>query len=292
MPMRGTYRFETDDNNALVDNGANLDKLRTLFRDGAIINEHWGPGNDGDFDNGSWHILCHLTGGSGVLSTESGRAWCGITHLPAADSYQASFVYRRNGRAVTVPLSSEEGITVSNGAATLGYIEGSSLGHIAARGVNDLPEAFNGWPRQMFDQDPTSDVDGGTVWEQWCTTRDIRPSSAIGSAVLQAYLTLVSRLGGRYVAAVARGRRDHDHPIQLVSLVKAGLLTNDDAMWSVSPEPIPLAAQRLLYEARPADSLHATELLPFSSDVKKYFMFQRRIDRWSKADEVRRDLGL
>jgi len=292
MPIRGTYCFETDNNGTLVDNANNLEKLRKLFRDGAIINGHWGPGNEGDFDNGSWHLLCHLAGGSGALVTRSGRAWCGITHLPATDSYQASVVYRRNGTVVTSPLRSAEGFSVSDGAQVLGYVEGSSIGHIAARGVNDPPNAFNHWPRQSFDKNPGTDEDGGTVWEHWCTTRDIRSSSAIGSAVLHAYLTLVSRFGGRYVAAVARGRREHDHPTQLAALLNAGLLTRDDATWNVSPEPIPQNAQELLYEARQADMLQAVELLPYTPGVQKYFMFQRRIDQWSRTDDVRSDLGV
>jgi hypothetical protein len=174
----------------------------------------------------------------------------------------------------------------------LGYIEGSSVGHIAARNVNDPATAFNRWPRQSFDQPTDSDQDGGTVWEHWCTTRDIRPSSAIGTSVLKAYLTLVSRLGGRFVAAVARGRREHNHPRQLAALVEAGLLTRDEATWDVMPDPIPRAAQDLLYEARPADALAAAESLPFTPGNQKYFMFQRRIRRWSRADQVERDLGV
>jgi hypothetical protein len=292
MPTRGTYNFETDNNGALVDNAANLDKVRKLFRDSAIINGNFGPGNFGDFTNGSWHILCHLAGGSGVLNTASGRAWCGITHLPANDTYQASLVYRRNGAPATVPLAGGEGAGLANGAQVLGYIEGSSAGHIAARDVNDPPNAFNRWPRQSFDKEADSDMDGGTVWEHWCTTRDIRESSAIGSSVLKAYLTLVSRLGGRYVAAVARGRREHNHPNQLAALVKAGFLTADEAMWDVLPEPIPRGAQELLYEARPGDALEAAEALQFTPGSQKYFMFQRRIRRWSMADDVRRDLGM
>ncbi len=249
-------------------------------------------GNDGDFDNGSWHILCHLAGGSGVLNTAAGRGWCGITHVPANDVYQATITYRRNGVAITVPLGAPEGAALANGAACLGFIEGSSVGHIAARGVNDASNAFNGWPRQTFDKDVSSDEDGGTVWEQWSTTRDIRASSAIGTSVLKAYLTLVSRLGGRFVASVARGRREHNHPKQLVALVKAGFLTSDDATWDVMPDSIPRAAQDLLYEARPADALAASESLPFTSGDQHYFMFQRRIRRWSRSADVRRDLGL
>lgn len=292
MPTQGSYDFEIDGNGAVVDSAANLEKLRNLFRDDAIIDGNWGPGNYGDFDNGSWHILCHLAGGSGVLNTRSGRAWCGITHVPANDTYRATITYRRNGSATTVPLGESEGAALASGAQCLGFIEGSSVGHIAARGVNDGPNAFNGWPRQSFDKDVSSDEDGGTVWEHWSTTRDIRPSSAIGTSVLKAYLTLVSRLTGRFVAAVARGRREHGHPRQLVALVKAGLLTPDEATWDATPDAIPRGAQDLLYEARPADALAATESLPFGPGGQRYFMFQRRIRRWSKTGDVRRDLGI
>jgi hypothetical protein len=289
---RGSYEFETDGRAALVDNAVNLEKLRALFRDATIIDGRWGPGNDGDFDNGSWHILCHLAAGAGVLSTPSGRVWCGITHAPAIDTYQATLVYRREGSVRTSPLKARDSEALLSGVQCLGFVEGSSLGHIMARGVNDAPTAFNGWPRQQFDQSATSDDDGGTVWEHWSTTRDIRPSSAIGTSVLAAYLTLVSRLGGRFVAAVARGRREHDHPSQLVALVKAGVLTLQDAVWDVMPDPIPRAAQDLLYEARPAEALAAAESLPFTPGRQHYFMFQRRIDRWSSASAVRQDLGI
>jgi hypothetical protein len=74
--------------------------------------------------------------------------------------------------------------------------------------------------------------------------------------------------------------------------VKAGLLTAEEAMWDVMPEPIPRAVQDLLYEARPADALTASASLPFVPDRQTYFMFQRRIRRWSKADDVKRDLGM
>jgi hypothetical protein len=292
MTTRGTYSFDIDDNGALVSSAANMEKLRKLFRDADIINGNWGPGDEGDFDNGSWHILCHLAGGSGVLNTRLGRAWCGITHVPADDSYQASIVYRQNGVVVTAELANAEGTGLANRSEVLGFLEGSSAGHITARNVNDPSTAFNGWPRQRFDQDVNSDQDGGTVWEHWCTTRDIRPSSAIGTSVLNAYLTLVSVLGGRFVAAVARGRREHGHPRQLAALVKAGVLAADEATWNVIPDPIPRAAQDLLYQARPADALEAADMLPFTLGAQRYFMFERRIAAWSKADDVRRDLAI
>ena len=136
------------------------------------------------------------------------------------------------------------------------------------------------------------DGDGGPVWEHWSTTRDIRSSSVIGTSVLEAYLTLVSCVGGRFVAAIARGRREHSHPRQLAALVESGLLTTAEATWDVMPDPIPGAAQNLLYEARPADALAASELLPFTTGTQRYFMFQRRIRRWSKVASVKRDLGI
>ena len=292
MPTRGSYAFDINDDGALADSVANLDKLRTLFRDDAIIRGNWGPGNYGDFDDGSWHILCHLAGGSGVLSTASGRAWCGITHAPANDTYQATVTYLENNAATTVPLKASDGTALAVGAERLGFVEGASVGHISARGVTDADGAFNGWPRQSFDHDALSDEDGGPVWEHWSTTRDIRSSSAIGSSVLEAYLTLVSCLGGRFVAAVARGRREHSHPRQLAALVESGLLTTAEATWDVMPDPIPRAAQNLLYEARPADALAASELLPFTTRTQRYFMFQRRIRRWSTVASVKLDLGI
>ena len=172
-----------------------------------------------------------------------GRAWCAITHVPADDTYAATITCRRNGRVTTEPLATGAGAALADGAECLGFIEGSSVGHIAARSATDASNTFNGWTRQSFDKDVTSDEDGGTVWEHWVTTRDLRPSSRMGTSVLQAYLTLVARLGGRFVAAVARGRREHNHPRQLVALVKAGLLTADEAAWDVAPDPIPRAAQ-------------------------------------------------
>jgi hypothetical protein len=101
----------------------------------------------------------------------------------------------------------------------------------------------------------------------------------------------VSALGGRFVAAVARGRREHEHPRQLAALVRAGLLTREEATWDVRPVPIPEQAQRLLYEARPEEWIRAAALLPFDAGrAPQYFMFERRIDRWSKAADVKRDL--
>lgn len=289
MPERGTYGFGVTQTGRLIDDAGNRERLGRLFRDSGIIQGRWGPGRSGDFDNGSWHILCHLAGASGVLRNGTTNAWCGITHLKDSDSYAATVTVRADGQVKTALLQGQE---LANNPKIAGFLEGTSQGHIAARGVDDAGTAFNGWPRQKFDQDVDSSANGGTVWEQWCTTRDIRPSSQIGSAVLDAYLTLISVLGGRFVAAVARGRRQHEHPIQLVALVRAGLLTAEEATWDVTPQPIPMASQNLLYEARPADALAACEQLTFRDDMPTYYMFSRRIGQWSTTQDVRRDLGI
>lgn len=293
MPAtRGSYNFDVDERDTLFDSAANLEKLRRLFRDGQIIGGDWGPGRPGDFDHGSWHVLCHLAGASGVFDTAAGRTWCAITHVPTADTYEATITYRSGSGVATIPLASAEGKSMAARAACVGFIEGTSQGHIAARGANDTSTAFNSWPRQMFDQGVSSQANGGTVWEHWSTTRDIRESSAIGTAVLRAWLTLIACLGGQFVGAVARGRREHSHPRQLVALVRAGVLTQAEALWDVTPHPIPKPAQDRMHEARPADSLAVAEALPFVAGQKKYFMFARRIGHWSSTASVKRDLGL
>ena len=75
-------------------------------------------------------------------------------------------------------------------------------------------------------------------------------------------------------------------------LVQSGLLTTAEATWDVMSDPVQRAAQNLPYEVRPADALAASELLPFSTGTQRYFMFQRRIRRWSKVASVKLDLGI
>ena len=176
----------------------------------------------------------------------------------------------------TVPLRGSDGTALAAGAERLGFVEGVSVGHLSARGVTDGDGAFNGWPRQSFDHDALSDKDGGRVWEHWSTTSDIRSSSAIGTSVLEAYLTLVSCLGGRFVAAVCAWTAE----------------TQPSETARRLPDPISRAPQNLLYEARPADALAASELLPFTTGAQRYFLFQRRIRRRSKVASVKRDLGI
>lgn len=177
-------------------------------------------------------------------------------------------------------------------ANLVGYVEGTSRGHISARNVQDPPDAFNFWPRQAFDSAVGSDDDGGTVWEHWCTTRDLRRSNPVGDSVLRAYLTLASTLGGEFVASVARGRRSYHHPVQLCALVTAGFIARTEALWDTTPCRIPRTAERLLQEARPTDSLKVVESMAWTpSGGRRYFMFSRRIRSWSDKSSVERDLN-
>lgn len=291
-PGRGTYQFDVYDNGNIINNEANLDRLCKLFRDGEIIGGKWGPGRPGDFDNGSWHILCHLAAGSGVYINGNNYLWVSITHAGDKDEYSAT-VSTKNGDSIRrVPLNSAEGYDLIASSKILGYIEGSSQGHILARNIQDPPTAFNSWPRQYFDRDVDSPNNGGTVWELWCPTRDIRKSCAVGYSVLSAYLALVSTLGGKFVAAVARGRRSHEHPRQLCALVKAGFISHEEALWDTMPKPITPDAERFFKEAKPEFSLQALEKIQWdTSGELYYYMFKRKIDSWSKARDVKDDLN-
>ena len=189
----------------------------------------------------------------------------------------------------TFPLDSAEGRFLIEGSEVLGFVEGNSLGRTSARGVNDPPTLFNLWKRQDFDQPVDSKEDGGKVWEHWCTLRDIRVTSRIGTSVLKAYVSLVSVLGDRFPATVARGRRDYGHPEQLHALVEAGFTSKKSAVWDTTPKAIPDKAEKLLYAADPASELQAVGQLEWGNPPL-YYMFARRISHWSSARNVENDL--
>lgn len=293
MSGRGTYGFEVQPNENLVDSPNNLERLRNLFRDTKIISGRTGPGEAGDFDNGSWHILCHLAGGAGVYRLEGQYFWVGITHKESVDEYEATVTFRDSSEIRTINLKLAESQELVKKASLQGFVEGSSCGHILARAAKDSSSVFNGWRRQDFDKPGWSKKPGGTVWEHWCTTRDIRGSNAVSNSLLGAYLTLIANLGGRFVAAVARGRREHEHPFQLCALVKAGVLTDIEATWDTLPLSIPADVQKKLYEARAVDYVKAAELLKWNqANTPRYFMFKRGINSWNPSAMVRADLTL
>jgi len=291
--QRGSYGFEVRESDRLLDNESNIERVRTLFRDDAIISGKWGPGNPGDFDNGGWHSLCHLAAVSAVFKSASKFYWVGITHAGSVDRYQATVSFlgapEHEERA---DLGSEAGRGLLANAELVGCVEGASEGHILAKSVIDPPDRFNGWMRQDFDRPAERDKkEGGTVWEHWCTTRDLRTSQPVGDSLLRAYLRLVSVLGGEYVALGIRGRRKYNHPDQLCALVIAGFLTRDEAVVDLRPLEIPLTAQRLFKEARPLDSLRAVERLSWPTPpVRCYYMFKRAIKQFSDRAAVEADL--
>ena len=284
MALRGSFRFDVTPAGDLSTSPANVEALRALWLDRALVSgDDLGPGDPGDFDRGAWHIACHLLAAGGVRRAADGRLlWLEVSYDAPRDEYHASVSTRADSTVRTERLDSADGRRLVAGSTLLGFVEGNSVGRISARSAQDTADRFNGWRRQQFDQDAASPEDGGKVWEHWCTTRDIRPSNIIGSSVLLAYVTLVAALGDRFVAAVARGRREYGHPEQLSAMVSAGLASEASATWETDPHALPPSAELLLLEARPAEALRAVEQLSWDP-APRYYMFSRRIDRWSDA---------
>jgi hypothetical protein len=289
---RGAFGFEVTATGDLLDVPANFEALRRLWLDRDLINgEDLGPGNDGDFDVGAWHVGCHLVAAGGVRRSASGQLlYLELSYDRAKDEYFASVTADGSGPIRTHRVDSADGQGLLRGSALVGFIEGNSLGRISARGTIDTPNRFNGWRRQSFDRSASETADGGKVWEHWCTLRDIRSSASVGSSVLKAYIGLCAALGDLFVPTVARGRRDYGHPQQLCAMVRAGLTSESSATWAGTPTAIPPAAEALLLEARPGDSIVAARLLTWSNSPC-YHMFRRRIGHWSPADAVTRDWG-
>src|SRR5262249_5259322 len=233
---------------------------------------------------------CHLAGAGGVCRTSQGDLlWLEISHDSARDEYYASVSVRAANGCRTEHIDSAAGRLLLRGATVLGFVEGTSTGRTSARDRHDPPTVFNLRRRQDFDQPVDSPDDGGKVWEHWCTERDIRAGARIGTSVLSAYVALVAVLGDRFVAAVARGRRDYAHPRQLAALVKAGFVSEAAALWETSPVALPAAAGRALLESQPAQALHAVAALDWTKPPR-YYMFARRLASWNPAADMRREL--
>jgi hypothetical protein len=229
---------------------------------------------------------------AGVLQDEDNRfLWLEVSYDVGCDQYFPSMTWRSALSSQTIPLDSAEARGLLPGAKLLGFIEGNSTGRTSARRVYDGPARFNLWRRQDFDQPVDATDDGGKVWEHWCMLRDIRPSSSIGTSVLTAYVSLLSVLGDRFAAAVARGRRDYGHPRQLCEMVCAGLVAEAAALWDTKPVAIPAEFESRLMSAEPVRCVQVCEAMDWK-DPPRYYMFQRRIDHWNDADNVRRELEL
>ena len=289
--VRGTFEFLVTPTGDLINHATNVRLLGQLWLDRTLLTgDDLGPGDPGDFDFGAWHSSCHLLGAGGARKAADGRIlWLEVSHHPLRDEYFASVTVREKAGPRTVPLDSADGRTLVDRSILLGFVEGNSTGRTSARQVCDGPDRFNLWRRQDFDQPAGTDLEGGKVWEHWCTLRDLRASNRIGLSALTAYVSLVAALGDRFAAAVARGRRDYGHPRQLVALVQAGFVGAEAATWDVTPTALPATAEPLLSEADPARALEAVEKLDWAKGPR-YFMFARKLASWSAAKAVKADL--
>ena len=241
VTTRGSLNFQITPTGDLQNSATNVKLLRQLWADRSLVHgEDLGPGDEGDFDHGAWHSSCHLLGAGGVRRAADGRVvWLEVSHDADRDVYFASATVREPTRVRTVPLESAEGRTLLDQSDLLGFVEGNSTGRTSARRTFDAPDRFNLWRRQDFDQPLTAEVEGGKVWEHWCTLREPAPSNRVGLSVLTAYVSLAAALGDKFAASVARGRREYGHPRQLCALVHAGFVDLDSAAWDTTPSAIP-----------------------------------------------------
>jgi hypothetical protein len=267
--------FEVDSNGALLPTEANLGALRELWvsrPDGMEPGPGVGP-------TGAWHVACHLVAAGCVCRAADGQiVWMEMSHVPANDTYAATLTSGSDGQLETMRLDSPEAQQLLENTALLGFVEGTSEGHITARGVQDPPDRFDDWKRQTFDQELGSQERGGRVWEHWCTTRELAPDSELSVSLLTAYLQLCGVGGDLFAPTVARGRTAYGHPAQLNEMINAGFTTRESASWRTTPAPIGRESELLLQEARPADALRAIRLLAWPDDGPTYHMYPRRIN--------------
>jgi hypothetical protein len=275
---RGSSAFQVDVSGRLVANDYNVEALRRLWASRPSGLE-MGPGVG---PTGAWHVSCHLVAAGCVRRAADGRIlWLEISHVSADDTYATTLTHGSDARSETVAVGSPEATHLEN-SQLLGFVEGTSEGHISARGVNDPPGRFGSWKRQDYDRPAGSfGQQGGRVWEHWCTTRDLTPQSKLSVSVLTAYLQLCNLAGDRFAPTVARGRTDYGHPDQLMALIDAGFTAAESARWQTTPRPIDREAELLLHEATPAAAFRAVRSLPWSSTEPTYFMYQRRISQWA-----------
>ncbi len=287
---RGSYGFMIGGEGQVLDTPENVEALRKLWLGRELVEGYYlGPGNPGDFDHGAWHVGCHLVAAGGVRQTKNGSLlWLEISHDMVHDQYYGSVTRRVENEIKTSRLDSAEGRALVYDSKLLGFVEGNSVGRISARGISDPPNLFHLWRRQDFDQPIDSKSDGGKVWEHWCTLRDIRESSRIGTSILTAFVSLVSALGDKFPASVARGRRDYGHPDQLCAMIEAGFVSKEVAFWDIIPRPITSRAEELLLAADPPSEFEGVENLEWE-DQPQYYMYPRRIKSWSAAKDVKDD---
>ena len=281
--QRGAFNFLVNETGNLIDCPENIDALKRLWLDRTLISRsNLGPGvREGE----AWHISCHLVAAGCVKRSRNGQLlWLEISHDGESDRYYASVTTSENGNINTMQIDSSQGNELVEGSTLLGFVEGTSVGRISAKGIDDSPESFNGYMRQRYDSTPGSTSQGGKTWEHWCTTRNFSASSDVGSSVLSAYIKLTAVSGDLFPATVARGRTQFGHPRQLDAMIVAGFTTEESASWQTEPVPIPRDIELRLQKATPADAFGAIELLEWNDIEPRYYMFERKIRNWGRRE--------
>ena len=271
---RGTSGFEVDQSGALLANAHNVNALRELWasRPQAL------PLGPGVGSTGAWHVSCHVVAAGCARRASNGDLlWLEVSHVAATDRYDATLTRTSNGQSSTLSLDSDAARRLLQDSTLLGFVEGTSEGHISARGVRDTPTQFGGYLRQNYDQPAGSSNQGGRVWEHWCTTRDLEAHQPLSVSLLTAYLELCHAAGDLFGPTVARGRTNYGHPDQLIAMLDAGFADPASARWNTTPQPIERTVELIMHEATPSDALRAVSMLPWSSAQPQYFMYPRRI---------------
>ncbi|MBF0410967.1 MAG: hypothetical protein HQM10_26725 [Candidatus Riflebacteria bacterium] len=289
---RGSIGFEVLDSGNLVNSAENVELLRKLWLDRDLISgELLGPGDPGDFDYGAWHSSCHLVSAGGVAKTIEGKfLWLEISYDSKKDEYYSSVSFQASGMVKNWRLDSADGRKITSNAKILGFVEGNSNGRISARNVIDPPKRFNLSRRQDYDMYESDPREGGKVWEHWCTLRDFRKSSRIGTSVLTAYISLTSVLGDSFPAIVARGRSEYGHPEQLCAMVKAGFVSMDSAIINLYPKAIPEELEKDFCSANVGRIVPELEKMGWDDSSLNYFMFSRKIGCWVSREETEESL--
>ena len=289
---RGSYEFEAGDSGGLLNTASNVELLRELWLDRDNINgDDIGPGDPGDFDNGAWHVACHLLGGGGVRKLATASSPGSRSRMTSAERpYFASATVRegqarapcRSIRRRDAHCLQIESLSVSSRELRSAGCPPASPGSAVA--VQSVAPA--GFRPAAGQRRRTAAAFGSTGAR--CATSG--PTHAIGTSVLTAYVSLVAALGDLFIPCVARGRREYGHPVQLRAMVARRPGRSASATWDGKPTAISKEAEKLFQEADEAAALKAVEQLKWSAPPQ-YYMFARKISGWSKAEEVQADIS-
>lgn len=266
------------------------DSLRNLLLDWRAINGDGGPGTTKN-GRGSWHLFCHLAAASALYRFRNRHAgWVGVVFDKKSRMYRAAMVTTLQARLVILPLKSNDARNLIAGGEWFGYLEGASRGHILDRDADDPGDPKIDDRRQDYNQRINSQRDGGPVWELWTVSRDIRARNRLGNSLVEAYGELLTVLGARFAAVVARGRMEpeYGHLRQMCAMIDAGLISAEAALTDIDAVAIPPNIERVLLDATPRSFAHAASLLANVHRKPCYFMYSRKLSSFASASLLRR----